>query len=108
MPWTIPNLVLHDKPVALANMRSQGRNRVFVCCCHHNAELNVSRLCDLQRPPATHALHSVRSSRRRRRPLVAGAVAVLVWVGFAQQVDVANATERHLERGQLECRCSER
>jgi hypothetical protein len=48
MPWTIPNLVLHDKPVPLANMRSQGRNRVFICCCHHNAELNVSRLRDLR------------------------------------------------------------
>ena len=26
MPWTIPNLVLHDKPVSLANMRTYGRN----------------------------------------------------------------------------------
>ena len=26
MPWTIPNLVLHDKPVSLANMRTHGRN----------------------------------------------------------------------------------
>jgi len=25
MPWTIPNLLLHDKPVPLANMRSHGR-----------------------------------------------------------------------------------
>jgi hypothetical protein len=42
MPWTIPNLLLHDKPVRLANMRSHGRNHVFVVCgnpdCHHNAE----------------------------------------------------------------------
>jgi hypothetical protein len=29
MPWTIPNLVLHDKPVPLANMRSQGRKHVL-------------------------------------------------------------------------------
>jgi hypothetical protein len=47
MPWTIPNLLLRDKPVPLANMRSHGRNRVFVCCsnpaCHHNAELDVIR-----------------------------------------------------------------
>jgi hypothetical protein len=50
MPWTIQNLLLHDKPVPLANMRSHGRNKVFVCCsnpgCHHNAELDVSRLPD--------------------------------------------------------------
>jgi hypothetical protein len=32
MPWTIPNLLLHDKPVPLANMRSLGRTRVFVYC----------------------------------------------------------------------------
>jgi hypothetical protein len=50
MPWTIPNLVLHDKPVSLANMRSPGRNRVVVCCsnpdCHRNAELDVNGLPD--------------------------------------------------------------
>jgi hypothetical protein len=50
MPWTIPNLLLHDKPVPLANMRGHGRNIVFVCCsnpdCHHNAELDVSSLPD--------------------------------------------------------------
>ena len=50
MPWTIPNLLLHDKPVPLENMRSHGRNRVFVYCnnpgCHHNAELEVSRFPD--------------------------------------------------------------
>jgi hypothetical protein len=50
MPWTIPNLLLHDKPVPLSNMRSHGRNRVFLYCsnpgCHHNAELDVSRLPD--------------------------------------------------------------
>ena len=41
MPWTIPNLVLDDKPVSLANMRTHGRRHVFVNCgnpdCHHNA-----------------------------------------------------------------------
>ena len=50
MPWTIPNLVLHDEPVRLANMRSHGRKHVFVNCgnpdCHHNAELGVSGFPD--------------------------------------------------------------
>jgi len=50
MPWTILNLLLHDKPVPLANMRTHGRNHVFVNCsnpgCCHNAELGVSRLPD--------------------------------------------------------------
>jgi hypothetical protein len=32
MPWTNPNRLLHDKPVPLANMRTHGRRRVFVCC----------------------------------------------------------------------------
>jgi hypothetical protein len=49
MPWTIPNFLLHDKPVPLANMRSHGRSRVFVSCsnpgCHHS-ELDVSRFPD--------------------------------------------------------------
>jgi hypothetical protein len=31
----------------------------------------------------------------------------VVWAGVAQQADLTNPTERHLERGQLECRCSE-
>jgi len=48
--WTIPNLVLHDKPVRLANMRTRGRRHVFVNCgnpdCYHNAELDVSGLPD--------------------------------------------------------------
>jgi hypothetical protein len=48
MAWTIPNLVLHDKPVA--NMRTHDRNHVFVNCgnpdCYHNAELDVSGLPD--------------------------------------------------------------
>jgi hypothetical protein len=50
MPWTIPNLVLHDKPVRLATMRTHGRRHVFVNCgnpdCYHNAELDVSALPD--------------------------------------------------------------
>ena len=47
--WTIPNLILHDKPW-LGNMRSHGRNHVFVYCsnpdCYHNGELDVSRFPD--------------------------------------------------------------
>jgi hypothetical protein len=50
MPWTIPNLLLHDKSVALANMRSHGRNSVFVYSSHpdfhHNAELDVGEFPD--------------------------------------------------------------
>ncbi len=50
MAWTIPILVLHDKPVPLANMRCHGRKHVFVVCdnpdCHRNAELDVSGLPD--------------------------------------------------------------
>jgi hypothetical protein len=50
MPWTIPNLLLHDKSVTLSNMRSLGRTHVFVYCsnpdCHHNVELDVSSLPD--------------------------------------------------------------
>ena len=46
MPWTNPNLVLQDKPVRLANMRSHGRKHVFVVCgnpdCHHNAEIDAN------------------------------------------------------------------
>jgi hypothetical protein len=50
MPWTIPNLLLHDKPVPLSNMRSLGRNMVFVYCSnpnyHHNAEIDASGFPD--------------------------------------------------------------
>ena len=78
MPWTIPNLVLHDKPVRLANMRTHGRRRVFVNCgnpdCYHNAELDVSGLPDnvtFWGAATADALHGVRSSRRRRWPVLA-------------------------------------
>jgi hypothetical protein len=73
MPWTIPYLILHDKPVRLANMRSLGRNHVFVNCgnldCYHNTELDVSRFPDdmiFNDPTAAYALRGVRSSQRRR------------------------------------------
>jgi len=49
MPWKIPNLVLHDKPVRLANMRTHGRRRSSIAAnpdCYHNAELDVSGLPD--------------------------------------------------------------
>jgi hypothetical protein len=46
MPWTIPNLLLHHKPVQLSNMRSH----VFVYCsnpdCHHNTEIDASSFPD--------------------------------------------------------------
>ena len=48
MPWTIPNLLLQDKPVSLANRQSHGRKRVSICCSNpgYNAELDVSGLPD--------------------------------------------------------------
>jgi hypothetical protein len=52
MSWTIPNLLLHDKPVPvlLANMRCHGQKQLFVVCgnpdCSHNAEVDVSGLPD--------------------------------------------------------------
>jgi hypothetical protein len=50
MPWTIPNLLLHDKPVRLANMRSLGRTHVVVYCSnpgrHHSAEIDAGGFPD--------------------------------------------------------------
>jgi hypothetical protein len=50
MPWTIRNLLLHDKPVPLSNMRSLGRTRVVVYCSnpdsHHDAEIDASGFPD--------------------------------------------------------------
>jgi hypothetical protein len=50
MPWTIPNLLLHNKPVPLSNMRGLGRNMAFVCCsnpnCHHTGEIDASGFHD--------------------------------------------------------------
>jgi hypothetical protein len=50
MPWTIPNLLLHDKPARLGNMRSHGRSHMVVVCgnpdCHHNAEIDASDFPD--------------------------------------------------------------
>jgi len=50
MPWTTPSLLLQNKPVRLANMRSHGRKYVFVVCgnpdCHHNIELDLSGFPD--------------------------------------------------------------
>jgi hypothetical protein len=84
MPWTIPNLVLHDKPVARANTRSHGRNRVFIYCnnpdCHRNAELDVNRLSDdvIFGDLQPRVLHRVRSTRRRRQPVLAAAPWLIV------------------------------
>jgi CHASE2 domain len=44
MPWTIPNLLLHDKPVPLSNMRSLGRTRVFVYCSNPNCHQFARRV----------------------------------------------------------------
>jgi hypothetical protein len=50
MPWTIPNLLLHDKPARLGNIRSHGRSHMFVVCgnpdCHHNAEVDAGDFPD--------------------------------------------------------------
>jgi hypothetical protein len=75
--WTIPNLVLHDKPARLATCGATVESM-----CLSFAAIRIapqrrigrqpsSRQRHLQRPTATHALHGLRSSRRRRCPLVA-------------------------------------
>jgi hypothetical protein len=50
MPWTIPNLLLHDKPLPLSEQRAFGYTKIFVYCsspgCHHNAVLDASHLPD--------------------------------------------------------------
>jgi hypothetical protein len=50
MPWSIKNLMLHDKPVPLSNQRSLGYKKVLVCCgnpdCRHSALLDVEHLSD--------------------------------------------------------------
>jgi len=48
MPWTIPNLLLYDKPLPLSDQRAFGYTKLFVHCsnpgCHHNAVLDASHL----------------------------------------------------------------
>ena len=70
MPWTIPNLLLHDKPLPLSEQRALGYTKLFVNCsnpdCHHNAVLDASQMADeitYNDLPASHGLHGVRSSR---------------------------------------------
>jgi hypothetical protein len=50
LPYDPENLLLPEKPTALASIRSQGKTRVFVYRsnpgCHHNADFDVSRLPD--------------------------------------------------------------
>src|SRR5689334_8318014 len=50
MPWTIPNLLLHDKPVTLSNRRALGYTKLFVYCsnpdCHHYAVIDASEFPD--------------------------------------------------------------
>jgi hypothetical protein len=50
MPWTIPNLLLHDGRCRCQTQRSLGFKKVWVYCsnpdCHHNADLDVEHLPD--------------------------------------------------------------
>ena len=50
MPWSIKNLMFHDKPVPLSNQRSLGYKKVWVYCsnpdCRHSAVLDVEHLSD--------------------------------------------------------------
>jgi hypothetical protein len=50
MPWSIKNLMFHDKPVPLSNQRSLGYRKVWVYCgnpdCRHSAVLDVEHLPD--------------------------------------------------------------
>jgi hypothetical protein len=50
MPWTIPNLLLHNKPVPRSNQRSLGYRKLWVHCgnpdCRHSAILEVDHLPD--------------------------------------------------------------
>jgi hypothetical protein len=32
MPWTIPNLLLHDKPLPLSDQRASGYAHIFAYC----------------------------------------------------------------------------
>src|SRR5882672_8410374 len=45
MPWTIPNLLLHDKPVPLANVQSHGRiNTLRRSCSRQDVAARGKRL----------------------------------------------------------------
>ena len=50
MPWSIKNLMFHDKPVPLSNQRGLGYRKVWVYCgnpdCRHSAVLDVEHLPD--------------------------------------------------------------
>jgi hypothetical protein len=46
MPWTIPNLLLHEKPVPLSNLPTLGRTHVGNPDCHHSAEIDASGFAD--------------------------------------------------------------
>ena len=50
MPWSIKNLMFHDKPVPLSNQRSFGYKKVWVYCnnpdCRRSAVLDVSYMSD--------------------------------------------------------------
>jgi len=46
MPWTIHNLLLHDKPLPLSEQRALGYTKLFIYCsspdCHCNAVIDAS------------------------------------------------------------------
>jgi hypothetical protein len=51
MGWTRPDLSLHDKPVALADIRLHGVRQLLVYCgnadrCRHQARLDADRWSD--------------------------------------------------------------
>jgi hypothetical protein len=50
VPWSIKNLVFHDKPVLLSNQRSLGYENVWVYCsnpnCRHSVVLDVGHMSD--------------------------------------------------------------
>ena len=51
MGWTRPDLNLHDKPVALADIRMHGVRQLLVYCgnagcCRHQARLDADRWSD--------------------------------------------------------------
>jgi hypothetical protein len=76
MPWTIPNLLLHDKPARLVNMRTHGRTRVFVVCGN---------------PPG-------RVETNKRRPLIPETGCLAGWLDHWAKVD-AEARETALQAG---------
>ena len=55
MPWSIKNLMFHDKPVPLSNQRSLGFKKVWVYCSNRIAATARSSMSStyLTRPRST-------------------------------------------------------